>query len=525
MKRTIKGAMSFILIIAIVLSSFVFTSTAAGRTYSTSSNSGERDELCTSLSNTGYEDYYTGQYTYENLSELSSSSLLSTLRTLMASTHKKITSYADCKNYADKTDCENNDGRVLLLYTSYSAAKGDFISGSTGWNREHVWPQSLGGFGTSRAGSDLHHIRPDDSKTNGDRGNNKYGYVSGGKVTTSNLGNISGGTYGGGLFEPHDNVKGDVARICLYVYVRWGGEYSSCSSITNVFESVETLLEWCALDPVDTWEMGRNVVVENIQGNRNVFIDYPELAWAIFGKTAPSGMTTPSNNANNGNGGNGGGDNGGGNQGGGTTCHHADKYTVNYYDSDCSAEGYTGDTYCRDCGEKISTGTAIPMKAHTWSEWIYDSSMGVKWHFCEVCEKEELVNTGDPVIPPEECKHTITTVRDKLSPTCSAEGYTGNTYCVSCGEKLSTGTAISATGVHEYGELTVTKAPTKTSEGEAVRTCRHCTDSITEVLPRLASTREEIAELIKSYSRDKDVQMVIYIFLGYSNFVVFDSAL
>ena len=54
------------------------------------------------------------------------------------------------------------------------------------------------------------------------------------------------------------------------------------------------LLEWCASDPVDTWEMGRNEVIAKIQGNRNVFIDYPEYAWLVFGRDLPENMTTPS---------------------------------------------------------------------------------------------------------------------------------------------------------------------------------------------------------------------------------------
>ena len=53
------------------------------------------------------------------------------------------------------------------------------------------------------------------------------------------------------------------------------------------------LLEWCELDPVDDWEMGRNDVVEVLQGNRNVFIDYPEYAWLLFDEEIPDGMTTP----------------------------------------------------------------------------------------------------------------------------------------------------------------------------------------------------------------------------------------
>ena len=69
-----------------------------------------------------------------------------------------------------------------------------------------------------------------------------------------------------------------------------GGE----NNLTNVVQSIDVLLSWCQSNPVDAWEMGRNDSVQGIQGNRNVFIDYPEYSWLIFGKSVPSGMTTPS---------------------------------------------------------------------------------------------------------------------------------------------------------------------------------------------------------------------------------------
>ena len=272
------------------------TVSAAPSSYSKTSNSGERGEICTTLEGTSAGSYYTGSYTYEAMAALSSGSLKSTLNTLLSTTHKKTTSYADCKEKVTSTDCENNDtGHFTTLYTSYSATYGQF-NGGAGWNREHVWPQSLGGFKTSGAGADLHHIRPSESKTNSDRGSLKYGYVTGGSTSKGNLSGLTGGEKGG-YYEPLDEVKGDVARIILYVYVRYYDEYSKCGSVTNVFQSVDVLLEWCELDPVDTWEMGRNEVVGAIQGNRNVFIDYPEYAWLIFGREVPSDMTTPSGEA------------------------------------------------------------------------------------------------------------------------------------------------------------------------------------------------------------------------------------
>ena len=59
-------------------------------------------------------------------------------------------------------------------------------------------------------------------------------------------------------------------------------------------ESVDVLLEWMEADPVDTWELGRNDSVESITGTRNVFVDYPELGFLLFGAEIPENMATPS---------------------------------------------------------------------------------------------------------------------------------------------------------------------------------------------------------------------------------------
>lgn len=292
---------------------------AATLVYSTEYNSGTRDVVCTTLDGTSASSYYTGSYTFDVLSEQSASALFSSLRTLMESTHKKISSYSDCHYEADRTDCENGDERVSLIYTGYSATMAQW----NGWNREHIWPQSLGGGNTSGGGADLHHIRPSDASVNSSRGNKPYGYSNGGtpKYGSNPATGYLGGTYNSTYFEPRDEVKGDVARICLYVYVRWGSDWGA-DKITEVFQSVDVLLEWCEMDPVDTWEMGRNEVVQDIQGNRNVFIDYPEYAWLIFGEDVPDNITTPSGGAGTPSGGSGSGGNTGDEdetEGGGTT--------------------------------------------------------------------------------------------------------------------------------------------------------------------------------------------------------------
>ena len=295
MKKIGLWLTAVLLVFALLLPSFVTVSAAASvpTTYSKEYNSGTRDVVCTTLSGTSAASYYSG-YSYDTLSKMDDSQLFSALQTLMRNTHENTSSYNDCHYKADKTDCENGDGKVSLIYTSYSAT----MSQWNGWNREHVWPQSLGGGNTTGGGADLHHIRPSDAVVNSTRGNKKYG-EAGNNATAVNGKNPATGYLGGyynTYFEPLDNVKGDVARICLYVYVRWNSQWGA-DSITDVFQSVDVLLEWCELDPVDTWEMGRNEVVGAIQGNRNVFIDYPEYAWLIFDREVPTDMTTPSGEA------------------------------------------------------------------------------------------------------------------------------------------------------------------------------------------------------------------------------------
>ena len=294
--RTKKRVLVLIQAIACVL---VLCFNASAASNSASYNSGTRHEQCASLSDAA-KSYYE-DYKYEELSSQTASQLLTTLRLLMTGTHDYRSSYSDCRDRASRTDSEGADGKISLLYTSVSVTRADF-GGNTGtWNREHVWPKSLGGFDNSGAGSDMHHIRPSDASINSKRGNLKFGNVENGSSAkgSSLVGGMSGGTYSSAYFETLDNVKGDVARICLYVYVRYGGELSKCSSITNVFQSVDVLLEWCELDPVDEWEMSRNDVVGDIQGNRNVFIDYPEYAWLLFGREVPAKMVTPSGKAAN----------------------------------------------------------------------------------------------------------------------------------------------------------------------------------------------------------------------------------
>ncbi|MBR5618492.1 MAG: endonuclease, partial [Clostridia bacterium] len=308
--RLTKRFLSFVLVLALSLS---LLPAAEAKTGTLVSNTGTRHEVCTALSSQA-QAYYTGNYTYDAVSGLAASSsapmssaMFSRLSTLMRTTMTKTVSYSSLTSYWPKTDANNGSGNPVLFYS-------DEISGN--FNREHVWPKSRGSFKETNAGSDLHHLRPTNADINSTRGNMTMGNVKG-VFTTYKTKALNGGTVlwyntDADIVEVRDNIKGDVARILLYVWCRWQepnlyendpnptiGSGDDANNGLKVIESLDTLLEWMELDPVDTWEMSRNDQCENVQGNRNVFIDYPEYAWLLFGLTPPSDYQTPSGEAMN----------------------------------------------------------------------------------------------------------------------------------------------------------------------------------------------------------------------------------
>ena len=103
----------------------------------------------------------------------------------------------------------------------------------------------------------------------------------GGKEVKTSKGVATGCYLLNGYFEPQDSAKGDTARILFYLFVRY--TEADRYDFRDVAESLEMLLEWNRLDPVDEWEMERNDETAKIQGNRNPFIDHPEFADMIWG--------------------------------------------------------------------------------------------------------------------------------------------------------------------------------------------------------------------------------------------------
>lgn len=233
--------------------------------------------------NTQDDDGLTNLSTYyKNAEEKSGEQLKQALRTIIQKISHRTT-YDNLKTYLPNTDVDpKNSNNIILFYGHVSVPlknSNGAATFNTIWDREHVWCQSLGWFTKSGAGSDVHHIRPEAKCVNQSRGNKKMGEVSNGKQTKYTDGTIAG-YYNNNFFEPVDCSKGDVARIIFYLLVMYSE--SDSYSITSIASSLDLLLRWHLLDPVDDLERVRNERAYNYQGNRNPFIDYPEFAELIW---------------------------------------------------------------------------------------------------------------------------------------------------------------------------------------------------------------------------------------------------
>ncbi|MDY0780424.1 endonuclease [Tenacibaculum sp. IB213877] len=223
--------------------------------------------------------------------ELTSTSLKDELAAKIIATHTTNLSYTpgvwDVLKQSDLDPTDNN--KVVLIY-GYNDSDGNYVTdrtrsknanggnAGTDWNREHTYPKALGNpnLGTSGPGADAHHLRPSDVTFNSQRSNKKFAQGSG------NAGDSSGGWY------PGDEWKGDVARMMMYMYLRYGNQclpknVAIGTTVNSDDNMIALLLEWNIEDPVSEFEMTRNTIVENAQGNRNPFIDNPYLATVIWG--------------------------------------------------------------------------------------------------------------------------------------------------------------------------------------------------------------------------------------------------
>ena len=132
-------------------------------------------------------------------------------------------------------------------------------------------------------------------------------------------------------------------------------------------------------------------------------------------------------------------------------CDHKNTEIRNAKDATCTKDGYTGDTYCKDCGKKIGTGTAILAKGHT-----------------------EVID-------------------EAVAATCTTPGKTEGAHCSVCGTVIKAQEEISAKG-HRWNEGEITTAPTCENAGVKTYTCTVCNATKTEAIDATGHTPVEVAE-------------------------------
>ena len=145
----------------------------------------------------------------------------------------------------------------------------------------------------------------------------------------------------------------------------------------------------------------------------------------------------------------------------------------------CAHAGYTGDTYCKDCNTKLSSGKTIAKKAHTWDAGKITKKAtctvnGTKTYTCTSCKTTKTSNiaaTG----------HTKE-LRNVKTATCAHAGYTGDTYCKKCNKKLATGKTV-ARKAHTWNKGAITTAATCTKKGVKTYTCTVCKGTKKEDIP------------------------------------------
>jgi endonuclease I len=235
---------------------------------------------------------------YDSLDGLTTDQLKQAITNIIAQEFTvRIHTYKDLITILEQADVSPlNSNNVWLLYTEQQRRIIDYQTSSSSvgkWNREHIYPQSRGGFGsieydsiadgmsvwteTNRDSlrhgfSDAHHLRAADGPENSARGNQNYPEYNG-----------PAGSAG--------SWHGDVARAILYMTLRYtglnvvNGAPPNASGVRQIGD-LATLLQWHRDDPPDDFEMNRNNVVYTWQVNRNPFIDRPSLVEYIWGANA-----------------------------------------------------------------------------------------------------------------------------------------------------------------------------------------------------------------------------------------------
>ena len=166
-------------------------------------------------------------------------------------------------------------------------------------------------------------------------------------------------------------------------------------------------------------------------------------------------------------------------------CDHSNTEIRNAKSAGCTTEGYTGDTYCKDCGEKISSGEVIPATGHTE---VTDKAVEAtctktgltEGKHCSVCD---AVIKAQEVVP---AKGHTEVVDKAVAATCTKTGLTEGKHCSVCDAVIKAQETVPATGKHSFGDWKITKAATCTAEGTQTRTCSGCGKVETQTIAKTA---------------------------------------
>lgn len=242
------------------------------------------------------EKYYNevapeGYYKRVNLND-DSEVIKETLGQIISANYVKH-SYKENNTVLKYTDPDpKGSGKAICIYSGRALESG-------AWNKEHVWAKSHGFPQESyEPYCDAHHLRPSTTKINSTRSNKDFGEVP--NATPDAYGNKTNNV----LFEPRDEVKGDIARMMFYMETRYGSntkynlklvnsQTTSASDLNGRFGNLETLIKWHYDDPVSKEEIYRNnVIFDNYQHNRNPYIDHPEYVDYVY-PSKYAGTTKP----------------------------------------------------------------------------------------------------------------------------------------------------------------------------------------------------------------------------------------
>ena len=240
---------------------------------------------------------------YNSAVGMSDEALMTALRDIIRD-HKEVSYSSGLLSAFRKVDTDS-EGYIIDIYSNCRYKPNDNGSSAShvgeGYNREHSFPRSWFGGEVAPMNTDVFHVYPTDIKVNSQRANYPYGVCDSGTrltygtyVAKGKLGASTYPGYSGTVFEPDDEYKGDLARTYFYMATCYKFELPSWPGSpqldyrTNGYKAFSTwtinmLMEWTRMDPVSEKEIKRNEGIYGIQGNRNPFIDHPELAEYIWG--------------------------------------------------------------------------------------------------------------------------------------------------------------------------------------------------------------------------------------------------